>query len=79
MPSRFVICLISALAGISLSAQQRFPEPHGSTSPPPGEWTLSPIVAVGEVTNIRSFGEQIVDRILNPILFEVHELPLVPR
>jgi hypothetical protein len=39
-----------------------------------GDWLASPIVAVGEVTNIASYGEQVVERLPPPTSPGVHKL-----
>jgi hypothetical protein len=51
-------CLFSLLGLVC--AQTAFPEWRGRTTLLPGAWAASPIAAVGDVTNITSYGEQAV-------------------
>lgn len=70
-----VICIISAaLAPLNLCGQLRFPEWRGSKETVYGEWMASPVVAVGKVSNISSYGEQNVDRLPWPMSPDVHRL-----
>lgn len=55
-------------------AERKFPKPRVSTTLMGGDWLASPIVAVGEVTNIASYGEQTVDHLPPPTSPDVHKL-----
>jgi hypothetical protein len=57
-----------------LDAQQTFPEWRGSNVLPPSVWDASSIAAVGEVVNIRLYGEQQVEKLPWPMSPEVHKL-----
>jgi hypothetical protein len=71
----FLICLYCALcAKTSANAEQEFPEARGSRILPVGEWVRSPIVVVGEVTNISSYGEQAVHHLPYPMANWVNTL-----
>jgi hypothetical protein len=60
--------------GSLLLAQPEFPELRVSTVLQHGEWLASPIVAVGEITNIASYGEQAVANLPYPMSPDVHWL-----
>ena len=64
-----LLCVLS-----KAGAQQQFPEWRGSTLLLPAVWAASPIIAVGEVTNVASYGEQSVDRLPSPMARSVHKL-----
>lgn len=66
----FPLSLTPALA----AAQKQFPEWRGSTVLLPAEWTASPIIAVGEVANITTYGEQNLDHLPRPMSPSVHRL-----
>jgi hypothetical protein len=55
-------------------AEQGFPEWRGSNVLVPALWTQSPIVAVGEVVNVSSYGEQTVASLPPPMSSDVHRL-----
>lgn len=59
---------------VCLAAQLSFPIWRGSNVLLAGEWDASPIVAVGEVTNVREYGEQFVRTLPWPMSPEVHKL-----
>jgi hypothetical protein len=59
---------------VQAGAQPQFPEPRVSTTILIGSWRASPIVAVGEVTNVASYGEQAVDRLPPPTMPGAHKL-----
>jgi len=67
-----IICWIASQ--FQLHAQQKFPEWRGSNTQLAGMWLNSPIVAVGEVVNITSYGEQSVENIPWPMFPGVHRL-----
>jgi hypothetical protein len=56
-----VVCVL--LVTGTAKAQQEFPQIRVSNTQLEGVWRASPIVAVGEVDNITSYGKQSVDRI----------------
>lgn len=71
------LCLIGVLiasCGAGLCADPRFPQVRVSTTSLQAIWAQSPIVVVGEVTNISSYGEQTVDRLPPPTAPEAHKL-----
>jgi hypothetical protein len=55
-------------------AQREFPEWRGSNLEIAGDWKASPIVAIGDVTNITAYGEQNVSSLPWPMSPDVHEL-----
>lgn len=57
-----------------LHAEQKFPEWRGSNTLLEGDWIASPIVAVGEITNISSYCELVVDKLPWPMSPDVHKL-----
>lgn len=66
---------ILLLSGTSkLNAQPTFPEWRGSKMLIPGVWKASPVAVVGEVTNVRPYGEQDVKTLPWPMSPEVHRL-----
>lgn len=70
-----VFCVvIASCVPLCVGADQRFPKPRVSTTLLEGDWTSSPIVAVGEVVNITSYGEQTVDHLPRPTMQDVHRL-----
>jgi hypothetical protein len=62
------------MASNGASFQHTYPKWRGSNLVLYGEWAASPIVAVGEVVNISSYGEQSVDRIPLPMAPWVQKL-----
>jgi hypothetical protein len=68
------IYLIGLISVIGMKAQQVFPEWRGSNVLPVGVWNASSIAAVGEVVNIRAYGEQDVESLPWPVSPEVHRL-----
>jgi hypothetical protein len=56
------------------AAEAHFPELRGSRVSLQIEWRQSPIVAVGEVANIRRYGEQLVDHLPWPASPGVHKM-----
>jgi hypothetical protein len=69
-----LVVLISVFVSWPLDAQRAFPEWRGSNTLPPGVWKASTIAAVGEVVNIRPYGEQDVESLPWPMSPEVHKL-----
>jgi len=73
-----VVCLVILLLGGRgrTEAEQRFPQVRVSTvfAQFEGTWLASPIVAVGDVSNITSFGHQIVDHLPPPTVPSAHDL-----
>jgi len=71
----FMICLIGATLGTCCGqAEQEFPHVRVSTTRLEGVWLKSPIVAVGDVSNITSYGHQIVDSLPAPTMPDLHDL-----
>jgi hypothetical protein len=72
------VCLIAIISTFGslppLDAQRTFPEWRGSNILPPSVWEASPIAAVGEVVNIRLYGEQHVEKLPWPMATGVHKL-----
>jgi hypothetical protein len=58
----------------SINGQQTFPESRGSNVLVRGVWIASPIVVVGEMVNLRPYGEQDVAHLPWPMSSEVHKL-----
>ena len=70
-----LLCFICASSNPCwLRAQQRFPDWRGSYTFLQGDWNASPIVAVGEITNISSYGEQTVDKVPSTMSPDIHKL-----
>lgn len=69
----FLILLTSVVRGC-LGGERWFPEPRVSTTVLEGAWIASPIVAVGEIVNIVSYGKQTIDRLPPPTNPDVHDL-----
>jgi hypothetical protein len=69
-----LLCWVCAPSPSWLHAQQKFPEWRGSYTFLQGDWTASPIVAVGEIVNISSYGEQTVDKTPPPMSPDIHKL-----
>jgi hypothetical protein len=72
-----VLCLLcSALAPSQEVASRDFPKVRVSTVYPQvgGAWLASPIVAVGDVSHIRSYGHQTVESLPPPTTPEAHDL-----
>jgi hypothetical protein len=67
-----VVCVL--LGTGRAKAQQEFPRIRASNTQLEGVWRASPIVAVGEVDNITSYGKQTVDRLPAPTSPDVHDL-----
>jgi hypothetical protein len=67
-----VIC--AAMASNCTGVQRAYPKWRGSNLVLYGEWAAAPIVAVGEVVNVSSYGEQSIDRIPLPMAPWVHKL-----
>jgi hypothetical protein len=77
MPQRRVlICwIIVAMVGlVHLRAEKKFPVWRGSSMLIPGTWLASPIVAVGEIVNVRPYGDQEVASLPRPMSPDVHTL-----
>ena len=71
----FIICVTSAVIGLSCGkAEQEFPPVRVSTTQLEGVWLASPIVAVGDVSDITSYGHQTVDHLPAPTMPDVHDL-----
>jgi hypothetical protein len=66
-----VICVV--LGTCRTKAEQEFPQIRASNTQLEGVWRASPIVAVGEVDNITSYGKQTVDRPPDPTIADVHD------
>lgn len=71
---QFFLFLLALLGPNHVGAQKKFPEWRGSNLEIPAEWNASPIVAVGELTNITEYGQQSVDRLPWPMSPDVHRL-----
>jgi hypothetical protein len=70
-----VFCVvITACIPLCGGAEQRFPKPRVSTTLLEGDWISSPIVAIGDVVNITSYGEQATDYLPRPTMQDVHRL-----
>jgi hypothetical protein len=70
-----MICLVAIVLGNVCSvAQQEFPQVRVSTTLLEGVWLASPIVAVGEVSGITSYGHQTVDHLPAPTTPGGHDL-----
>jgi hypothetical protein len=67
-----VICV--TLETNRLEAEQNFPQVRVSTTQLEGAWLASPIVAVGEVSNITAYGHQTVGHLPAPTSAEAHDL-----
>lgn len=75
IPRLCVVFIVSAsLEPVFLCGQQKFPEWRGSTQAVYGAWTASPIVAIGDVNNVTSYGEQSADSFPWPMSPDVHKL-----
>jgi hypothetical protein len=70
----FLLCTLLSPGPSPLSAEPQFPEWRGSNVLLHGEWIASPIVAVGTVENIISYGEQNVDHLPWPMSPSVRRL-----
>ena len=71
--SNRVLALV--LLVVSLRAQPRqFPDWRGKTLQLPALWEATPIIAVGDVTNITEFGVQAVQHLPPPMIQDVHNL-----
>lgn len=71
----FVSALVALLVGGSSFAQRNFPQ--WNAKPPQlliTLWNTSPIVAVGDMTNVRAFGEQHIDHLAAPVVQDLHVL-----
>jgi hypothetical protein len=75
LPRACLLCLLCSLPGRQVEAKD-FPEVRASTVFPQmeGTWIASPIVAVGDVDNIVSYGHQVVDRLPGRIPSDLHDL-----
>ena len=70
-----IICVIAVVLGkSSVGAEQEFPQVRVSTTRLEGVWLKSPIVAVGDVSNITSYGRQTVDSLPAPTMVDLHDL-----
>ena len=70
---RWVLLATALFAPLGLRGQEKFPEWRGTLGRY-GAWTASPVVAVGDVNNVSSYGEQTVNRLQGPISPDVHKL-----
>jgi len=70
----YIIGIGAVIAPTRLCAQEKYPEWRGSKENLYGEWIAAPIVAIGEVRNVHSYGEQNVDRLPWPMSPKVHRL-----
>ena len=71
----YLICVLGVvLANCSVAAEQEFPQVRVSTTLQQGVWLKSPIVAVGNVTNIASYGKQTVEQLPAPTMPDLHDL-----
>lgn len=57
-----------------LGAEQEFPQVRVSTTRLEGVWIKTPIVAVGDVSDITSYGHQTVDHLPRPTMPDLHDL-----
>ena len=55
-------------------AEQEFPQVRVSTNRLEGVWLASPIVAVGEVSDITSYGKQTLEHLPAPTMPDLHDL-----
>jgi hypothetical protein len=72
VPFLHLLCALVWL--VPSNAEQQFPKPRVSTTLLEGDWIASPIVAVGEVTNVASYGEQTIDQLPPPTMRDIHRL-----
>jgi hypothetical protein len=70
----FHMPILFAFAAILAGADKKFPEWRGSNLELSAEWDASPIVAVGNVTNITEYGQQEVGHLPWPMSPDVHRL-----
>jgi hypothetical protein len=71
----YMLGIVFALLGRGpAKAEQKFPQVRASNTQLEGVWRESPIVAVGEVENIKSYGKQTVDRLPAITSPDVHDL-----
>ena len=70
-----LLCFMCLALGAARSAsEQTLPQVRVSTTLLGGVWLASPIVAVGDVSNIRDYGHQTLDRLPPPTTPGVHDL-----
>jgi hypothetical protein len=70
-----IICIIGLVLGKSfVVAEQQFPQVRVSRTLLEGVWLASPIVAVGDVSDITSYGHQTVDHLPAPTSPGFHDL-----
>lgn len=70
-----IICIMGmVLVKSCVEAEQVFPQVRVSTTRLEGVWIKTPIVAVGDVSNITSYGHQTVDHLPAPTMPDVHDL-----
>ena len=74
MPTRLKFLLCAVSMPFVLSAQAAFPAFRVTTMLEYGRWAASPIVVIGEVTNISSYGEQAVENLPSPMSPDTHRL-----
>lgn len=69
------VCVICLMLGRgSVKAEHEFPQVRVGVTELEGVWLKTPIAAVGEVSNIVSYGHQTVDRLPRPTDPSVHDL-----
>jgi hypothetical protein len=76
MPKCLFCLIVLVSAPGPVAAQREFPEMLAARPQPAGdrEWAASTTVAVGEVVNVASYGEQTVDHLPQPMSASVHKL-----
>ena len=57
-----------------IGSEAKLPSPRVSNILQFGEWQASPIVAVGEISNVKKYGEQTVDHLPPPTSVSIHKL-----
>lgn len=71
----YFLCLVGALLhGEARAGEQAFPAIRVSELPLEAVWRASPIVAIGNITNITTYGHQTVSRLPYPTSPDVHDL-----
>ncbi len=68
----FILCVLSL--PLLVRAQPTFPEFRVANKVLGGMWISSPIVAVGELSNVTTYGEQAVVNLPSPMSPDTHRL-----
>lgn len=69
-----VLVAMTAAGQRPTGSEAKYPSPRVSSMLQFGEWQASPIVAIGEVTNVKKYGEQTVDHLPPPTQVSIHKL-----